>query len=73
MPDKHEGTADALAALNTAGKRVKVHDAQMVVKLPSPVKALVNQDAKANNVSEATVVRWALADYFAKRGYGASE
>lgn len=65
-----EDTGSALAALSTAGKRVKIHDAQMVIKLPQGVKDLVNEDAKANDVSEATIVRWALADYFSKRGYG---
>jgi hypothetical protein len=69
MSDPTGRTADALAALNTAGKRVKVHDAQMVIKLPESVKALVKEQATANEVSEATIVRWALADYFAKRGY----
>jgi hypothetical protein len=65
-----QNAADALAALNTAGKRVKIHDAQMVIKLPAQVKDLVTEQAKANDVSEATIVRWALADYFAKRGFG---
>jgi hypothetical protein len=65
--------SDALAALNTAGKRVKVHDAQMVIKLPQAVKDLVTEQANANEVSEATIVRWALADYFAKRGFGSQQ
>lgn len=62
---------DALAALNTAGKRVKVHDAQIVIKLPASIKKLIAEDAEANETSEATIVRWALADYFAKRGFQA--
>ncbi len=63
-------TADALAALNSGGKRAKIHDAQMVIKLPSQVKTLISEQATANSVSEATIIRWALADYFEKRGVG---
>jgi hypothetical protein len=62
---------DALAALNTAGKRVKVHDSQMVIKLPLSVKGLIKEAAAEESVSEATIVRWALADYFGKRGFKA--
>lgn len=65
-----QSNGDALAALNTAGKRARVHDAQMVIKLPAQVKALVAEQATANDVSEATIVRWALADYFQRRGFG---
>lgn len=58
----------AIAALNAPGKRIRVHDAQMVIKLPHAVKRLVKEASISNDVSEATVVRWALADYFEKRG-----
>lgn len=58
-----------IEALNSGGKRVKTHDAQMVVKLPASAKALVKTVADKEEVSEATVVRWALAEYFERRGY----
>lgn len=59
-----------LAALHTAGRRVKIHDAQMVVKLPKAVKALVQEYGAGRNESEATVVRQALAEFFERRGFG---
>lgn len=62
--DEHE----ALAALNLAGKRVKVHDEQLVLKVPAPVKNLVVNHAKDQGVSNATIVRFALAEYFERRG-----
>lgn len=58
----------ALDALSSAGKRVKVHDAQMVVKLPQGVKSLVEEYAKTDGVSSGTIVRYALAEYFERRG-----
>lgn len=63
-------TTAALAALSTGGKRVRVHDAQMVTKLPKAVKALVNEYAATKEWSEADVVRAALAEFFERRGYG---
>lgn len=57
-------------ALNGGGKRVRIHNAQMVVKMPEAAKDLIRQAAKDNNVSEATIVRWALGDYFDRRGLG---
>jgi hypothetical protein len=65
--------AEALAALGGAGKRVKVHDAQMVLKVPHTVKRMIKAEGLANDVSEATVVRWALAEYFEKRGIGTGQ
>ena len=62
-------TSIALAALKSGGKRVRVHDAQMVTKLPKAVKSLVNEYAAGRNWSEADVVRDALAEYFDRRGY----
>lgn len=58
-----------IEALNSGGKRVRIHDAQLVVKLPGTAKTLVKTVADAESVSEATIVRWALAEYFEKRGY----
>lgn len=59
---------EALATLNTPGKRARINDAQMAFKLPSAVKDLLGEHGEANGVSEATVVRWALYDYFEKKG-----
>lgn len=67
------GTQEALATLNAPGKKARVHNAQMVTKLPQAVKDLINHHAEANDVSEATIVRWALADYFEKRGDAAED
>lgn len=57
--------------LRTGGKRVKTHDAQMVIKLPRRAKELVNEVATKREVSEATVVREAIAEYLERRGYRA--
>lgn len=62
-------TKKALASLTTGNKRELVNDAQMVTKLPKAVKALVNGIAEERGVSEALVVREALGEYLARRGY----
>ncbi|QMP84441.1 putative Arc-like DNA binding domain protein [Streptomyces phage Dagobah] len=59
---------EALSALNMVGKRVKVHDEQLVLKVPAPVKKLVVDHAEAQGVSNATIIRFALAEYFERRG-----
>lgn len=58
----------ALAQLGGTGKRQKIHDAQIVFKLPKPVKALIQEYAGTEEVSDGQVIRWALAEYFEKRG-----
>lgn len=58
----------ALAQLGGTGKRQKIHDAQIVFKLPKPVKALIQEYAGNEEVSDGQVIRWALAEYFEKRG-----
>lgn len=60
---------DALASLQTPKKREKVNDAQIVVKLPKAVKALVNEVASKDGVFDSVIVREALGEYFSKRGY----
>lgn len=62
--------SEGLNALKTGGKRIRIHNAQMVTKLPAVVKDLVNEYGAAVGMSEAAVVRDALAEYFEKRGYG---
>jgi hypothetical protein len=61
--------SNTLADLTNGGKRTKIHDAQMVTKLPAAAKALVTKVATDQGVSEADVVRTALAEYFERRGY----
>lgn len=58
-----------IEALNSGGKRERVHNAQIVTKVPQSAKDLVNTISKKENVSEATIVRQALAEYFERRGY----
>jgi hypothetical protein len=62
--------SDTLAALNSGGKRTRIHDAQMVVKLPKAAKALVEAEAKREGVFDAVIVRRALGEYFERRGLG---
>lgn len=61
--------SDITDALNSAGKRAKTHDAQMVIKLPASAKSLIRTASESQGVSDATIVRWALAEWFDKRGY----
>lgn len=61
--------SNTIADLTNGGKRTKVHDAQMVTKLPSAAKALVKKAAETQGVSEADVVRHAIAEYLERRGY----
>lgn len=62
---------NVIQSLNGGGKRARVHDAQIVAKVPARAKELVGQIAKDREVSDSTVVREALAEYFEKRGYRA--
>lgn len=59
----------AVDALRSGGKREKIHDTQMVFKLPSTAKALIKQAAEAQTKTEGAIVRDALAEYFERRGY----
>lgn len=58
-----------LSSLKAPTKRVRNFDAQMVTKLPSSAKALVNSIAADTGKSEGAVVREALSEYFERRGY----
>jgi DNA-binding MurR/RpiR family transcriptional regulator len=55
--------------LNRVGRRVKTHDQQLVVKLPAAAKALIREIGEKEGVSDATIVRMALAEWMTKRGY----
>lgn len=59
----------SLDAMTGGGKRVKVHDAQTVIKHPQAVKDLVSEIAGGREVSDATVWREAMAEYLTRRGY----
>lgn len=59
----------SLDAMTSAGKRVKVHDAQTVIKLPQTVKDLVSEIAGGREVSDAVIYREAIAEYLTRRGY----
>lgn len=61
--------SDVNDALRSGGKRARTHDAQMVIKLPASAKALLREAAESQGVSDATVVRLALAEWFERRGY----
>ena len=61
--------SNTIDQLTNGGKRVKTHDAQMVIKLPSAAKDLVEKAAEAQGLSGATVVRYAIAEYLERRGY----
>jgi hypothetical protein len=61
--------SDVTEALNTGGRRKRTHDAQIVVKLPAVAKELLRVAAQSQDVSDATIVRYALAEWFEKRGY----
>lgn len=61
--------SDLLNSLTAPNKRVKIHDAQMVNKVPKRAKELVEEIAAKREISSSAVVREALGEYFAKRGY----
>ena len=61
--------SDITDALNSVGKRVRTHDAQMVIKLPASAKALIRTASESQGVSDSTIVRWSIAEWFEKRGY----
>lgn len=59
----------SLDAMSSGGKRVRVHDAQTVIKLPKSVKDLVSEIAGSREVSDAVIYREAVAEYLTRRGY----
>ena len=63
--------SNIIETLSSGGKRARIHDAQMVTKLPKRAKELVSEVAKARDVSDSTIVREALGEYFERRGYRA--
>lgn len=59
----------SLDAMTSGGKRVKIHDAQTVIKLPQTVKDLVSEIAGGRDVSDSVIWREAMAEYLTRRGY----
>jgi len=59
----------SLDAMTEVRKRVRVHDTQIVTKLPAPIKELISEVAGIRGVSDSTIVREAIAEYMTKRGY----
>lgn len=59
----------AITSLRNSGKRVRVHDTQVVIKLPKAAKDQVDDIAARREVSASTVYREALAEYFERRGF----
>lgn len=62
-------TQTGLAALKSGSKRPRIHDAQMVTKLPKAVKSLISEYSTGRGESEGAIVRLALAEFFERRGY----
>lgn len=60
---------NVIEALSGGGKRDRIHDAQLVAKLPLRAKELVREVAVKRDVSDSAIVREALAEYFERRGY----
>lgn len=58
-----------IESLTGPQKRERIHNDQMVLKLPKAAKDLVKSIATQDNVSDAHIVRVALAEYFERRGY----
>jgi hypothetical protein len=59
----------SLDAMTGGGKRVKIHDAQAVIKLPQTVKDLVKEVADGRGVDASVIYREAVAEYLTRRGY----
>lgn len=63
--------SNVIENLTGAQKRERIHNDQMVLKLPKTAKQLVKDIAAKEQVSDSQIVRVALAEYFERRGYGA--
>lgn len=61
----------AVDSLRSSANRRKIHDDQMVLKLPKEAKALVRSVAESQGISDAAVVRLAIAEYLERRGHRA--
>ena len=62
--------AAQINALQQTARREKIHDAQIVVKLPASVKELIEKIGADQGTSAASIHRAALGEYLERRGYG---
>lgn len=62
---------NVIDSLSGGAKRVRIHDAQIVAKVPQRAKDLVSEIAASRNVTDAVIIREALGEYFQRRGYRA--
>jgi predicted transcriptional regulator len=62
---------DPINDLRSSANRRRIHDKQIVVKLPAEAKDLISKAAEGMGVSDSAVVRLALAEYLERRGYRA--
>jgi predicted transcriptional regulator len=60
---------DSLDAMTGSNKRVRIMDAQTVIKHPEAVKQLVSEIAESRGVFDSVIWREAMAEYLTKRGY----
>lgn len=58
-----------LDLLNTSSRRPKIHDSIVNVKLPHTVKNLLSDEVERRGVELSVVVREAIGEYLARRGY----
>ena len=61
--------SEMLTALRNRGRRARIMDAQIVIKLPTRAKELINTIAEKEDISDSSVVREAIAEYLERRGY----
>lgn len=67
--DPNEEVDNPLDLLAAVARRPKIHDSVMNTKMPSAVKALIEKEADRREVSPAAIVREAVGEYLARRGY----
>lgn len=60
---------NTLSDLTNGGKRTRVHNAQVVFKLPEEAKSLMEKAAESQGISSAAAHRHAVAEYLQRRGY----
>ncbi len=59
----------AIDELRSSANRRRVHDTQIVVKLPKEARELIRYAADNQGISDSAVVRLAIAEYLERRGY----
>lgn len=61
----------AIDELRSSAGRRRIHNTQMVLKLPAEARALISKVAENQGVSDSAIVRLAIAEYLERRGYRA--